>query len=498
MDSYFIDRLASQVKTGRKDKRFLIDAMKCFVKSESHLELIPFISSLLPAEQFSEVGFWDDDYYFENPVRTAVMHCSSVDVFRVLRDIGYSMHPVHDFQFYPDPSGFLEILGMDMPGNAEELYEIAAERLARLCFRKTDYAGNKSGKELYGGTDIFSFSGHFSVSPEIFDIAVADFIEFGRKNFPTLKSKAVIAFDLCMYIILNPVLTEAGKAYLNWIDNSVFGKFYMEDKSKLVGAAIWAGNKVMYDYLAKVFSDDIHEIYQHVHIRLNGKADYSNGFIEELTAANGPLSERKRIVDAIYWSLKTFPADCCPYGDVLSFLFAKIGNPSEEDFPESLSAAFLKCNMLKFRDSYAEILDCINRWLPGDLSRKDEYGRSAVFYASDDADAVRYIAERVPESLAAIDNEGKNVLHFFFENLNDDEDFLDLPMVWAGNYLKQIIDVLPEDLLTETDCYGKYPYEYSKQAELFELIAGKRNPDGRTSAAALSVNPYARISTVNA
>ena len=30
------------------------------------------------------------------------------------------------------------------------------------------------------------------------------------------------------------------------------------------------------------------------------------------------------------------------------------------------------------------------------------------------------------------------------------------------------------------------------------IITGKRNPDGRTSAAALSVNPYARISTVNA
>ena len=83
MDSYFIDRLASQVKSGRKDKRFLIDAMKCFIKSERHLELIPFISSLLPAEQFSDMGFWDGDYYFENPVRTAVMHCSSVDVFAV-------------------------------------------------------------------------------------------------------------------------------------------------------------------------------------------------------------------------------------------------------------------------------------------------------------------------------------------------------------------------------------------------------------------------------
>ena len=102
------DLLADLIEKGLQEENMLIEALMCFIETESHLDLIPVISSRLPSVQFTS-GYWNDKGpYCWNPVFSAVMHCSGIEVFRALRDADFPLFPVVDLRFYPDPEGFLE------------------------------------------------------------------------------------------------------------------------------------------------------------------------------------------------------------------------------------------------------------------------------------------------------------------------------------------------------------------------------------------------------
>ena len=132
------DRYATFVESGCTNEKILIEAMMCFIEKEQYLELIPAIASRLPAEQYRMEYWYKSGWKNWNPVFAAVMNCSSIEVFRILRDLGYPLDGIMDLHFYPDPAGFVEIISMSMPTEATELtvYSKALERVIETTVGK--------------------------------------------------------------------------------------------------------------------------------------------------------------------------------------------------------------------------------------------------------------------------------------------------------------------------------------------------------------------------
>ena len=57
MNKSIVDFFVNMIERGCKDEDILADALMCFIETESHLNLIPEISSRLPAAQFTS-DYW--------------------------------------------------------------------------------------------------------------------------------------------------------------------------------------------------------------------------------------------------------------------------------------------------------------------------------------------------------------------------------------------------------------------------------------------------------
>lgn len=121
MASNLADRYAAFVESRCMDEKILIEAMMCFIEKEQYLNLLPVISSRLPAEQYRIEYWYKSGWKHWNPVFAAVMNCASIEVFRSLRNLGYPLDGINDLHFYPDPAGFLEIISMIMPAESTEM-----------------------------------------------------------------------------------------------------------------------------------------------------------------------------------------------------------------------------------------------------------------------------------------------------------------------------------------------------------------------------------------
>ena len=76
MNRNIADSFADMIEKGCQSEDVLVDALMSFIETESHLDLIPEISSRLPAAQFTS-DYWNNKgRKCWNPVFAAVMYCS--------------------------------------------------------------------------------------------------------------------------------------------------------------------------------------------------------------------------------------------------------------------------------------------------------------------------------------------------------------------------------------------------------------------------------------
>ena len=462
------DRFATIIEAGCSDESILADALMCLIETGTHIELIPEICERLPKEQFTD-SYWSDKAYNSwHPVFAAVMYCADIRVFRSLKEIGYSMEHIVDLQFYHDTEDFLEIISMNMPQGTDKLrlYTTAISSFVRRRVSGTKYNEILSGNEIYGRcvTD-FSLSNHLHVSANTFDIMLSEFIEYGRHQFALLSFPSSILVDLSLFIALNPNLMMSYNSYREWIDDVVLKNISREEKEKLIGATIWRGNRKMYDFLVSIFADELQTL--QVHVLFNGESEYTQDFLEDI--CNKFLRTQEAIGKTVYQSLKTFYWDCCPSCDVLSFLFSKLNGYK---FSEPLSAAIVSNEHFSF-ENLADRLALINEFFPLDFSESDRLGRTALLYAANDVDCVKFIANYAPNTINQHDNEGRNAFHILFREMVFDDVVYCFSVHSTLQTVKQLLLILPAELLYERDIYGKLPYEYLEMDEIKQLAEVK-------------------------
>lgn len=433
------DGYASFVESGCTDENILIEAMMCFIEKEQHLDLIPVIASRLPAEQYRIEYWYKSGWRNWNPVFAAVMNCSSIEVFRILRDLGYPLDGIMDLNFYPDPSGFVEIISMNMPAETTELtvFSEALERVLESSVGKND------------GCPFYTLPCRVEISSETFDALLSDFIEYGKERFEASSIRKHLLVELYSFIAYNTKLEKTRNTALSWIDDE-FNSFKSEEKKRIAGIAIKSGNDILYDYIAKKLSKSRKLIYS-ADISFSSCFEYSDSFIEELVC-DGPLKIRKNIANAISNSMKLG----YPSAAVIRKLFKKLGEVKSEDFPAPLSILLLNPTYTICRN-LSEMLDIVKEIIPSDFERTDGAGRNSCFYAVFDIQALKFIQSFNPGLLLEHDYEGRNILHFFCMSAYA---FVDDPVdIFAGAF-NDLLKMLPPELYTEKDKSGNNPFDY--------------------------------------
>ena len=461
MNKYITESFADMIERGCKDEDILVDALMCFIETESRLDLIPEISSRLPAAQFTS-NYWNNKgQKCWNPVFAAVMYCSDIEVFRILHNVGYPIFPVVDLWFYPNPKEFLEIIGMNMPDGTDEftLYEIAVNRLMKPYIGKKSPNSQQNGNDIFGevNRDSFYLSSYSMISVEMFDEFLVRFIEYGKNKFSTASNLSSTLFNFTHLICLNGSLKKSRTALFSWFgQTSPAYAFSRQEQSFLLKTSIWAGNETMYDYLTdslgfQILDDESDP--ENVPVLFNGKADYSAEFIRRLFE-KGPLRSRVSIIKAIHDSLENFHFGCCPDFSTLSYLFEKLGKFSSSDFPEQLTAVLIMNeNFILDYENYKRILDYLIHKMPHDLTKSDKHGRNAFLYA-DDTDLIKYIISHEPGIMWSVDSEGRNIFHLFFLKC------CSAPLGSQMATIKELFRVVPSELFHQSDCYGKQPSDY--------------------------------------
>lgn len=430
------DRYAAFVESGCTDEKILIEAMMCFIEKEQHLDLIHVIALRLPAEQY-RMEYWYKRNW--NPVFAAVMYCSSIEVFRILRDLGYPLDGIMDLNFYPDPAGFVEIISMNMPAETTEL-AVFSEALERVL---------ESSVGEIGGCPFFTLPRRVEISSETFDALFSEFIEYGKERFNASSIRKHLLIKLFSFIAYHTKLEKTRNTALNWIDDE-FNSFSSEEKRRIAGIAIKSGNDVLYDYIAKKLSKNRKPIYS-ANISFSSCFEYSDSFIEKLIS-DGPLKIRKNIANAISNSMKLE----YPSAAVIRKLFKKLGEVKSEDFPSPLSILLLNPTYTICRN-LSEMLDLLREMIPSDFERTDGAGRNSCFYAVFDIQALKFIQSFKPELLLEHDYEGRNILHFFCMSVCA---FADDPIdIFAGTF-NDLVQMLPPELCTEKDKSGSNPFDY--------------------------------------
>ena len=437
------DRYASFVESGCTDEKILIEAMMCFIEKEQHLELIPAIASRLPAAQYRMEYWYKSGWKNWNPVFAAVMNCSSIEVFRILRDLGYPLDGIMDLHFYPDPAGFVEIISMSMPAEATELtvYSKALERVIETSVGKVN------------GCPFYTLSSCVEISSETFDSLLSEFIEYGKERYIASSIRKHLLVELFSFIAYHSKLEQTRNTALSWLDDE-FKSFSSEEKKRIVSIAIKSGNDVFYDYIAKKLSKNSKLIYS-ADISFSSCFEYSDSFIEKLIS-NGPLKIRKNITKAISNSMKLE----YPSVDVIRKLFNELGEVKPEDFPVPLSILLLNPNYTICRN-LSEMLDILKEIIPSDFERTDGAGRNSCFYAVFDIKALKFILSFNPELLLEHDCGGRNILHFFCMSVCA---FADDPIdIFVGTF-NDLLQMLPLEFCTEKDKSGNNPFDYLERA----------------------------------
>lgn len=461
MNRNIADTFADMIERGCKDEDMLADALTCFIETESHLDLIPEISSRLSAAQFTS-DYWNDKgQKCWNPVFSAVMYCSGIAVFRILRDLGYPVFPVVDLWFYPDPKEFLEIIGMNMPDNTDEftLFEIAVKHLMKPYAGKKSSTSQQAGNDIFGEVNLESFylSSYSRISAEMFDVFLTRFIEYGMNVFSSVADISSTLFSFTHLICLNGSLKKSRTALFSWLKQlSPAYDFSIQEQSFLLKASIWAGNEVMFNYLSDVMEfqilDDESDS-ENVPVLFNDKTDYSEEFMSRLFE-KGPLRSRESIIKSIQDNLECFTFHGCPKFDTLNQLFKKLGKISSSDFSEPLTAILIRNENFRLDDENEKrILDYLIHKLPHDLPATDNHGRNAFLYA-DDIDLIKFIISNEPSIMWSVDSEGRNIFHLFFIRRCSD------PFGCQIQTLKELFQVVPSELFHQQDCYGKQPSDY--------------------------------------
>ena len=462
MNRNIADTFADMIERGCKDEDTLADALTCFIETESHLDLIPEISSRLPAAQFTS-DYWNHKGQKSwNPVFTAVMHCSDIAVFRILRDLGYPVFPVVDLHFYPDPKEFLEIIGMNMPVDTDEfsLFEIAVKHLMHHYIGMKSPNSQQNGEDIFGKANLENFylSSHSWISAEIFDVFLTRFIEYGMSVFSTVANISEALFNFIHLICLNGSLKKSRKALFSWLgQTSPAYAFSRQEQSFLLKASIWSGNETMYNHLSDVLEFqflDSESDSENVPVLFNDKTDYSEEFMSSLFE-KGPLRNRESIIKSIQDNLECFTYHGCPKFDTLNYLFDRLGKFSSSDFPEPLTAVLIRNENFRLDDENDKrILDYLIHKLPHDLTAPDKQGRNAFLYAYD-TDLIKYIISHEPGIMWSVDSEGRNIAHHFFLNR-----CYDVPYGYQVEALKELFRIIPSELFQQLDCHGKKPSDY--------------------------------------
>lgn len=383
------DTFADMIEKGCKDEDMLADALTCFIETESHLDLIPEISSRLPATQFTS-DYWNHKGQKSwNPIFTAVMHCSDIAVFRILRDLGYPVFPVVDLWFYPDPKEFLEIIGMNMPDDTDEftLFEIAVKHLMQHYIGMKSPNSQQNGEDIFGKVNLANFylSSHSWISAEMFDLFFTRFIEYGINTFSTGPEFSSTLFNFTHLICLNGTLNRSRSALSSWLEQSSHAyDFSLQEQSFLLKASIWSGNATMYNHLSDVLEFqflDSESDSENVPVLFNDKTDYSEEFMSGLFE-KGPLRSRESIIKSIQDNLERFTYHGCPKFDTFNYLFDRLGKFISSDFPEPLTAVLIRNENFRLDDENDKrILDYLIHKLPHDLTAPDKQGRNAFLYA---------------------------------------------------------------------------------------------------------------------
>ena len=472
------DILSDMIEAGCRDESILIEALMCFIETESHVDLIPAISSRLPEAQFT------DDYWNRksrkhwNPVFAAVMHCSCIEVFRALRDAHYPVFPVADLRLYPDPEGFLEIIAMDMPDGTDEamLYEIAVKRITAPYMGREGYEDGMSGDEIFGlaNRDSFYLSSFSDIPGAMFDEILSGFIAYGRDRFGE-KIRSSVLFPFFHLICLNTALKRSWEVLLSWPGgNRMASMFTRSEKAFLLGASIWAGNEATYGFLLPLFSSPEDEtILEDTEVLFNGRSEYIISFIGKL-ADGGPLRRREAVTGSISASLASFPFGSCPSLSTLSFLFGRLRKVSSSDFPEPLTAVLVRNRAFRFyHDEERKVLEFLTEHLPHDLCMMDGNGMNAFLYASDDGDLLRYIISKEPGIVWSRDREGRNIFHHFLMSHEEDDSF-------RSSAFHDLSEAVPPELLAERDVQGRLPSDHLPFAGLLrKAVMGEAFDDER-------------------
>lgn len=461
MNRNIADTFADMIEKGCKDEAILVDALMCFIETENHIDLIPEISSRLPSAQFTS-DYWNDiGQKCWNPVFAAVMHCSGIAVFRILRDLGYPVFPVVDLWCYPAPKEFLEIIGMNMPDNTDEftLFEIAVKHLMKPYTGKKSSSSQQDGNDMFGEVNLESFylSSYSRISAEMFDVFLTRFIEYGLDTFSTDSDISSTLFSFTHLICLNSSLKKSRAALFSWLKQiSPAYDFSIQEQSFLLKASIWSGNEAMYNYLSDVLRFQFlnHESdSENVPVLFNDKTDYSEEFMSRLFE-KGPLRNRESIIKAIQDNLERFTYHGCPKFNTLNQLFKKLGKFSSSDFSEPLTAILVRNENFRLgHENEKRIFDYLIHKLPHDLTATDKHGRNAFLYA-DDIDLIKFIISNDPSIMWSVDSEGRNIFHLFFIRRCSD------PFGCQIQTLKELFQVVPSELFHQQDCYGKQPSDY--------------------------------------
>lgn len=462
MNKSIVDFFVNMIERGCKDEDILADALMCFIETESHLNLIPEISSRLPAAQFTSDYWKHKGQKSLNPVFTAVMHCSSITVFRILRDLGYPVFPVVDLWFYPDPKEFLEIIGMNMPDDTDEftLFEIAVKHLVKHYIGMKSPKSQQNGEDIFGKVNLESFylSSHSWISAEMFDGFLTRFIEYGMNAFSKGADISSALFNFTHLICLNGSLKKSRTALFSWLEQtSPAYAFSRQEQSFLLKVSIWSGNETMYNYLSDVLEYqflDSESDSETVPVLFNDKTDYSEVFMSKLFE-KGPLRSRESIIKSLQDNLERFTYHGCPKFDTLNHLFDRLGKFNSSDFPEPLTAVLIRNENFRLDDENEKrILGYLIHKLPQDLTVPDKHGRNAFLYA-DDTDLIKYIISHEPGIMWSVDSEGRNIAHLFFLNR-----CYDAPYGYQVEALKELFRIVPSELFHQLDCHGKKPSDY--------------------------------------
>ena len=462
MNRNIADTFADMIERGCKDEDTLADALTCFIETESHLDLIPEISSRLPAAQFTS-DYWNHKGQKSwNPVFTAVMHCSDIAVFRILRDLGYPVFPVVDLWFYPDPREFLEIIEMNMPDDTDEftLFEIAVKHLMKPYIGMKSTNCQQNGEDIFGKANLENFylSSHSWISADMFDEFLTRFIEYGKKTLRTGSNISSTLFNFTHLICLNGTLKKSRAALFSWLEQpSRAYDFSLQEQSFLLKASIWSGNETMYNYLSDVLEFqflDSESDSGNVPVLFNDKTDYSEEFMNRLFE-KGPLSSKDSIIKSIQDNMERFTYHGCPKFDTLNYLFERLGKFSSSDFPEPLTVVLIRNENFRLDDENEKrILSYLIHKLPNDLFAADKHGMNAFLYASDD-DLLKYLISNAPSGMWSVDSEGRNIAHHFFLNR-----CYDVPYGYQVEALKELLRIVPSELFHQLDCHGKKPSDY--------------------------------------